>query len=187
MRLDHETAVRLRAAFPAALRGDVDLVLERLPTPTHAASADDVGDVNVSGERVSIPARVYLPASAFPQAGELDARRRRILACICTRDHDGRVRESAVREILPPRYGFEGPFIVQLLGEHVVEIAQVILANIDELRTPEFQTFILENEPFLARTRQRATSYWDCYYRQSWNRCADYPGVKALDKLAVVQ
>lgn len=73
MKLDDETAVRLRAAFPAALRDDVDAVLKRLPTPFHGVSADDVGAVKVSGEPVSIPSRVYLPASAlWPCPGLVD-------------------------------------------------------------------------------------------------------------------
>lgn len=187
MKLDDETAVRLRAAFPAALREDVDVVLKRLPAPFYGVSADDVGAVTLSGERISIPSRIYLPASALPQAVEFDARQRRVLACICTREHDGYLREAAVRGLLPPRHAFEAPFIVQLVGEYVVEIVQIIFAHIDELRTPEFRSFILENGPFLARTRERATSYWDCYYRQPWLRRADYPGLKVLEELAAAQ
>lgn len=183
MRLDPDTALRLRGAFPLAVRADVERVLERLPATRHPASTDDIGDVAVVGERVRIPYRVYVRGRRLLGAAGLDDRQRRILACIEARHDDGFVRAAAVARLLPPRDAFAVPFIVQLVGEYVVEIVQAIDAQLDKLDTPEVRAFVAENAAFVARTRRRATSYWACYYRGRWPRMAEYPGLVVLDAL----
>ena len=140
--------------------------------------------MTVHGELVRIPYRVYMPEGGAAQVDELSSTQQLVLACTSTRFHDGHVREMALRRLLPPAEAFVAPFIVQLVGEYVVEIVEMILDHVDELRTPEFRRFVEENQPFLARTRQRATSYWDCYYRGRWLRRVDYPGLRVLDALA---
>jgi hypothetical protein len=183
VQLDDETASRLRVAFPTHLRADVDLVVRRLPSPTYRPSTDDIGEVQVQGERVKIPYRIYIPEVGAVDGDELSSTQRLVLACIYTRHHDGHVREKALRQLLPPGEVFVAPFIVQLVGEYVVEIVKMIFDHVDRLKTPEFRRFVEENQPLLARTRQRATSYWDCYYRGQWLRRGDYPGLRVLDAL----
>lgn len=181
-----KTATRLRIAFPIDLRADVDFVLRQLPDPDHSPTPDDIGTVTVHSERVRIPYRVYLREVDLTQVGQLGDTQQRVLACIYTRNHEGRVRESALRRLLPPAEVFVAPFIVQLVGEYVVEIVEIIREHIDELQAPEFCGFLRENGPFLSRTRQRATSYWDCYYRDPWRSLADYPGMRVLDALGAL-
>lgn len=165
------------------MRDDVERVFERLPPTRHPASTDDIGDVEVVGERVRIPYRIYVRGSRLLGAAGLDDRQRRIQACIEKRHDDGYVRAAAVGGLLPPREAFEVPFVVQLVGEYVVEIVQVIHAHLGELDLPEVRAFVAENAGFVARTRRRATSYWDCYYRGRWPRMAEYPGLAVLDAL----
>ena len=183
MQLSDETASRLRGAFPARLRADVEFVVRRLPPPTHKPSTDDIGEVTVHGERVKIPYRVYIPEIRDVHVDEFSSTQRLVLACIYTRHHDGHARERALRQLPLPGDAFVAPFIVQLIGEYVVEIVEMILDQVDQVKTPEFRRFVEENQPFLARTRQRATSYWDCYYRGPWLRRVDYPGLRLLDAL----
>lgn len=48
--------------------------------------------------------------------------------------------------------------------------------------------FAQENPRFTATTRQRATSYWDCYHRSRYPRLQGYPAfaaLEAIDRLGV--
>lgn len=183
MHPDPDTADRLRGAFPLGAQADVERVLDRLPASRHPASTDDIGEVAVVGERVRIPYRICVRRRGLFGAAGLDDRQRRILACIETRHDDGYVRAAAVAALMPLREAFEVPFVVQLVGEYVVEIVQSIHAHLDELDTPEVRAFVVENAAFVARTRRRATSYWACYHRWRWPRMAEYPGLVVLDAL----
>jgi hypothetical protein len=57
----------------------------------------------------------------------------------------------------------------------------VIEANVAFLRQDSYVRFIAENPQFIALVRQRAISYWDCYFRATWHKTPDhvafpYPG-----------
>ena len=88
-----------------------------------------------------------------------------------------------MKELIPVRHDWEVPFVVQLVGEYVVEIIEVIESRLTDEQQPLFTAFVRENGVFIARTRQRLTSYWDCYYRRRWPRLADYPGMVVLTRL----
>ena len=49
-----------------------------------------------------------------------------------------------------------------------------------------FRPVLTANRPALHRLRQRATSYWNCYYRWDYPAAKDYPGMQVLDRLAEV-
>jgi len=61
------------------------------------------------------------------------------------------------------------PFVVQLLGEYVAEIAEVIEAHLGGLSRHLYAEFFRENPSFVALTQTRAMSYWNCYYRFPWH------------------
>ena len=46
-----------------------------------------------------------------------------------------------------------------------------------------FRAFARENPAFMATTRRRATSYWDCYYRMGFPTLQTYPAVFALNEI----
>jgi hypothetical protein len=77
------------------------------------------------------------------------------------------------------------PYVVQLLGEYVVEISSLILDRLTAQSSsswPAYREFFRANRAFMALTEQRAISYWSCYYRHDFAR-VEYPALVALDKL----
>jgi hypothetical protein len=81
------------------------------------------------------------------------------------------------------------PFVLQLLGEYIIEICEDIrrFAEVDLASRPawarEVRSFADENPDFIVLTQQRATSYWECYYRGPHLYRDTYPGLHALKML----
>ena len=73
--------------------------------------------------------------------------------------------------------------MVQLLGEYVIEIVEVIADAIRQETVQDLSDFARENPKFMAITRQRATSYWDCYFRCRFRSLQTYPAITALDAI----
>jgi len=74
-------------------------------------------------------------------------------------------------------------YVVPIIGEHVVEIAEQIDAALANADASAYRAFVRANPAFMTLTRQRVASYWDCYWRGRWPRRADYPGARALARL----
>jgi hypothetical protein len=134
---------------------------------------------------VEIPYRIYneLPVTDLAPEGSQVAV---AIDCLYTRHHDGYVRQRALRRLLTSEDLWTVPFVLQLLGEYVIEICEDIdrFAHGDLLRRPAmirgFHSFAENNHDFITLTRQRATSYWECYYRRAHLYQATYPGLRAL-------
>lgn len=111
------------------------------------------------------------------------------IACLYTRHHDGFVRQRALQRVLASDETWTIPFVVQLLGEYVIEICEDIRRyaetdlpqRLEMIR--ELQTFAADNHGFIVLTRQRATSYWQSYYRRPHLYRDSYPGLLALAML----
>ncbi|MFD0323257.1 hypothetical protein [Lysobacter gummosus] len=140
--------------------------------------------LSVNGELLSLPGRLYCPVDLLQRVVDRETGDARILAmCLGTRHWDGHVREAHLRRIVDLDRDWVVPFVVQLLGEYVVEIAQVIkeaLARVDQSR---YAAFARANPQFMELTRQRTVSYWDCYYRWIYKYLRDYPARAALDAI----
>jgi hypothetical protein len=151
------------------------LPLEALPKNAYSWNSFTV---RVNNESVSIPYRVYHnPASI--KTNELSGLQESLVDCILSRNHDGFVRQEYLARIVSSNYAWVPPFVIQLLGEYVVEILRVIEANLGNLDKALYAQFLRANLEFLALTEQRVISYWDCYYRFSCRK-EDYPGFRAL-------
>lgn len=181
---DVEDAKQIVRGFPVALRADAGAVASILPEPKHVLTAR-AQRLSVQGEEVEIAARIYNPEPSGSTVQRLSAAQRLIAACIYTRHHDGHVRESACAVLLPSAELWVVPYVVQLLGEYVVEISTLILERLtaqSSFSWPAYREFVRENSAFIALTEQRAISYWSCYYRHDFGR-RDYPALVALDRL----
>lgn len=75
------------------------------------------------------------------------------------------VGQKYLARIIPLAHAWIPPFVVQLLGEYVIEIIQLIERNLGSLDVNLYAQFLKSNPEFLALTEQRVMSYWDCYYR----------------------
>jgi hypothetical protein len=171
-------------AFPSELEADVLTVVAILPETRTALSVSYIGPVTLAGQPIQIPARLYHPEPPPADVDRLSPRQALILGCLYTRNHDGYVRERALREIIASHEPWVTPFVVQLLGEYVIQILYLLDQQLTEEHRPVYSAFLAENSAFFELTRQRVISYWDCYYRGEFPRRRDeYVGMRLLRRL----
>lgn len=171
---------QITSAFPKALRDDVLHVISVLPTPFHRSA----GTIRaaVGNEVLIIPYRVYYDQSAIA-SGSLTPLQQVVLSCVLTRHHDGFVREEHLARIIMCHQSWIPPIVIQLVGEYVVEILAAIHRNLASLDSGVYTTFLKDNVAFWQTTKQRVASYWNCYYRRTWGRRADYVGFQIIEYL----
>ena len=187
----------LARAFPARLAPVVTSVAQSLPAarlapsrPVTAGNSRPWATLVVDGEHVVIPYRVYNPAPPAHHASGLSRIEQAVTAAIYSRHHDGLVRQRALGTLLDLDEPWTAPFVVQLLGEYVIQIC----ADIEKFtRTalparPAMQNslpaFLRQNPCFAELTRQRAVSYWSRYYRTLHPSRDTYPALTALSRLS---
>ncbi len=180
--MDRTEEGRVRAAFPRYLEADVSAIFRILPAPIHETSSDDIGLINVGADAVSIPARVYFSEPAAADMEVLSERQRLITRCLLSRHHDGHVRERMVKHVLGYDETWTVPFVVQLVGEYVLEIIRRIEDGLRPEHQEPYGAFLRDNADFWARTRQRVVSYWNCYYRHEFPDRLDYPGMRLSER-----
>ncbi|MFC5830602.1 hypothetical protein [Nonomuraea insulae] len=146
-------------------------------------------DVAVRGQRLRIPYRIYEeppPPEMLDDFGEVA---RVVLDCLLTRHHSGYVRQQHAERVISIDVDWVVPFIVTLVGEYVIEIVDVVWAGLAELDTSgtwqqqRYGRFAAENPNFMTLMRQRAVSYWNCYYRWRFPDFSPYPGAQVLASL----
>jgi hypothetical protein len=177
---------RFRRAFPSTVRASLDPVFWAIPAAKHAPSPDDIGPLMLNGETLRIPYRVYATEPPAQLVSAFSDQQRIALRCLFTRHHSGFVRERTLREILqgdPPQWIY--PFAIQLLGEYVIEILEVLWTRRDLLHSEQCVTFLNDNPKFVALTKKRIISYWHCYFRSLSPRLVDYPGFRVADELGL--
>ncbi|MCT9084475.1 hypothetical protein [Streptomyces fulvoviolaceus] len=184
----------LVAAFPTRLARDVQSVLAVMPEARLAPMMPF--EVEVQGETVAIPSRIYNeePGADLerPLAG---GTQQVILHCLYSRHSDGRVRQRHLEQIVASGEPWVVPFVVQLAGEYVLEILEAIGRGLPELAVPGsaqrrlYGEFIARNPAFFARTERRVVSYWSGYYRWKYGAFGTYPGCVLLEtfRAAVVE
>jgi len=165
----------LANAFPPSLRDDALKAISILPQPSWNTGAFSV---SVSGETVSIPYRVYHdPALIDPS--RLTSVQIELVDCLLTRHHSGFIREKHLASILCANHEWVPPFLVQLVGEYVIEILHLVRRNLHHLDPQLYRAFLRGNPSFFALTKQRVISYWDCYHRSV--RREDYAGFQIVE------
>jgi hypothetical protein len=162
-------------AFPAGLRDDAMKVVSALPNPPHWAHSFSV---KVGEETVWIPYRIYHDPAQIDSAS-LSRTQRDLLACLLTRHHSGFTRAESLTKILGSNHQWVPPFIVQLVGECVIEIICTIRDNLDLLDAHTYREFLARNPAFYRTTKERVQSYWNCYYRGEHK--ADYAGFQIME------
>nr|WP_202455404.1 hypothetical protein [Streptomyces sp. SID8367] len=174
-------------AFPAELASDAEAVLSVMPASRlqpHASFS-----VIVEGQQVSIPERLYNDEPPANALASLSPRQRQLLHCLYSRHCDGMVRQRHLEKVVGYTDPWVVPFVVQLVGEYVLEILVVICDELRDLATPgtrghlAYGQFIVDNTAFFARTQRRVVSYWSCYYRGTYASFRGYPGCTLLDLL----
>ncbi|WP_088320678.1 hypothetical protein [Kineosporia sp. R_H_3] len=190
---DPELLTRFQTAFPVDISGDVKVALGVVPSSRSAWSTGPMvsaktidgdrlpADVHVHGQLLSLPARTYIDVAPPAARASLTSRQTDILGCVYTRHHDGFTRQEWLRRIIDSREEWTLPFVVQLVGEHVIEIVADIAQRLPDLADPASPTsglygrFLASNAQFWKLTTQRIGSYWDCYYRGRYPDPDHYP------------
>ena len=172
-------------AFPSYLKDQIYNINSKI---IFHADFNSIGDfyVKMGDEELQIPDRIYYEEPLKAIEDELTPIQKDILDCLYTRHHNGFVRETRLRRIIMSEHEWTIPFILQLLGEYVVEILYVIEENMNQFDSDRFRSFINNNRDFYFKTRQRVMSYWNCYYRGTFPNINDYVGYKIIkyqDKL----
>ncbi|MYT73793.1 MULTISPECIES: hypothetical protein [unclassified Streptomyces] len=183
----------LTAAFPTRLADDVRSVLGVMPEARFAPVMPF--EVEVQGETVAIPSRIYNEEPGVGSDGQLSETQQAILHCLYSRHHDGRVRQRHLERIVASGKPWVVPFVMQLAGEYVLEIIEAIGRGLPGLADPgsaqrrAYGEFIARNPAFFARTERRVVSYWSCYYRWKYGAFGTYPGYVLLEafRAAVVE
>jgi hypothetical protein len=138
--------------------------------------------VDVRGETVTIPWRIYHDEPVGGSEGSVTPTQQLILHCLYSRHSDGLVRQRHLEQIMESSKPWVVPFVVQLAGEYVLEILDAIGLGLPGLAVPGsaqralYGDFIVRNPEFFARTERRVVSYWSCYYRRRYGTFGTYPG-----------
>jgi len=170
-------------AFPSMLRAAVrDLLAGVSIGERHAPR--HVFEVNVDGEMLRIPYRLYYdPDRLRRELSNSQSAAKLILLCLGTRHYDGYLRQECLHELLKSKASWLTPYLLQLAGEYVVEIAAEVANAIGERHPATLRAFALDNPAYLATLDRRVTSYWSCYHRHAYPDRPGYPGAKVLASL----
>jgi len=197
VRYDPRVSESLVRAFPARLVSVVTNVAKLLPearlpparSVTEGRSRTWPGLV-VAGEPVMIPSRIYNPEPSPGFIAGLSHLEELVAAGIYSRHHNGFVHQRWLGTLLDADEPWVAPFIIQLLGEYVIEICRDI-ERFARLALPahsalhqHLAAFLNDNPCFAELTRQRAITYWDCYYRYQHPSQDTYPALVALSVLS---
>lgn len=161
-------------AFPSRVHGEVRIAISALPENQYRFHTFSV---LVEGESISIPYRIC-HNDTLVQSEKLSSLQKELIDCILTRHHDGFVRQRYLSRIIKSNHRWVPPFVVQLLGEYVIEIIRVMEENLGNLDASIYAEFLQSNPRFLNLTEQRVISYRHCYYRTL--KREEYSGFRVL-------
>jgi hypothetical protein len=183
--LTQDARLRIRHSFPAVLWPDADVAISYLEPlyedPAWSVSPDSIGPILLNAEQLSIPFRVYLLDPEPDRLSALTNIQQLIINAILSRSSNGFVREKCVRELLRSDEPWIPPFVLQLVGEYVLQIIRVVQDHSAVLKGSEYRRFIIDNPSFFQLLKQRITSYWNCYYRAMFPRLRDYPAFQIAE------
>ncbi len=170
-----------RAAFPVANWDMAEEAIRHLRPWVDDTYRQRSTGFDVLGQSVRLPTRLHFK-SLPPVDGGLSSLPIPAL-CLVSRATDGFLRQRAAEAIVNVQSGWVAPFIATLLGDYVVEIADVICEGVPGFDQALYANFVRENRTAVRTIRARATSYWAAYYRDRFPDRRDYPALKALHQI----
>ena len=187
---------RLLKSFPPELKTDVESVVKILPLAKNDVKLCD-GQVHkvenlihqteltikLNGELLTIPYRLYFDEPDIDSENDLTDRQKIILNCIFLRHHNGYLRERRLNNLVDKNEKWIIPFTIQLLGEYVFEILEVLDEHINEKTINDYYSFTVENPKYWQQTESRLISYWNEYYRRKFPKLKEYLGTELVKRL----
>ena len=187
---------RLLQSFPTELKSDVETVVKILPLRKNDIKLCD-GQVHhvdnlihsteltikLNGEQLTIPYRLYFDEPDIEYEDSLTDRQKTILNCIFLRHHNGYLRERKLKNLTDKNGYWVIPFTIQLLGEYVFEILEVLDKHINQKSLDNYNAFIEENPKYWQQTESRMISYWNEYYRRRFPKLKEYLGTALVNRI----
>ena len=171
------------AAFPFERRAAAEEAAQALKPFVDPSYRQSSVQAQILGRNVSIPRRIhFLPGLDLRKSSDRD-KRWLAIHCLCTRSTDGFLRQQMLRAILPGTDPVAIPFIALLAGEYVVEIINDIVLALPTMDHATYANFVRENRPLMLTLKAKATSYWDCFYREQFPQRSNYPGLAFLHEI----
>ena len=153
-------------AFPSSLNADIEEILSVLGFSGSYTFSSDSQIVNLDNENLSIPYRIYFDEPNSRDEQKLSEQQKNILNCFYTRHHNGLVRQRRLELLLDKTDYFITPFVLQLLGEYVLEILFIIDTCINEKTIENYRRFMNDNKVYFQQIESKVVSYWNVYYRR---------------------
>ena len=189
---EKETIIK---AFPAALRQDVETVIEALPFDhnvllrfNQVVKVDnlihpDLQKIYLDKEALEIPSRIYFNEPLLDKENKLTDLQKNILNCLYLRHHNGIIRQKRLKLLLDKNDYFIIPYKFDLLGEYVIEILDDLQKHITTDSVHSFAKFAVENEKYFIKAESRMANYWNVYYRWKSQKLRNYIGRQNIDKV----
>jgi hypothetical protein len=187
---------KLRDAFPKTMRSDLEAVLSILPfddnnvkrTGQQIIKVDNLIfqtslTVYLDSELLCIPYRIYFNEPDIEQENELTDIQKTILNCIYLRHFDGYLRQRRLENLIDKNDNWIIPFTIQLLGEYVFEILEVLDRHINDKTIDSYVKFIRENPKYWEQTESRMISYWNEDYRRQYPKLKIYLGRQLANRI----
>ena len=169
-------------AFPKSIEKDVEEVISLLSQRMFEIHPEVVHDVILNNEKLSIPERLYFDEIDNEERALSDLQNV-ILNCLYLSNQNGYIRQRRLEKLNGKNEYFIMPFVVQVLGEYVVEILEVLEKQINENTMYNYHNFINENPSLWQKTEKRIVSYWNAYYRREYPKLKDYVGAKIIKRI----
>ncbi len=167
-------------AFPARLAEYIENSVRLLTPGQLHPSSEMVISVRVAEELLHIPYRTYYDKQQLLNCMDSPNEIGAIALCLGTRHYDGFMREKCLHRLLTYDRDWIAPFVLQLLGEYVIEVIQPIHEQFMAGVETKYIVFFRQNPAYCQYLEQRAISYWNEYYRSRYHKPRDYPAVRAL-------
>ncbi|WP_156121599.1 hypothetical protein [Alistipes sp. ZOR0009] len=187
---------RLLKSFPSDLAADLKAVISILPLNQNSIKLCDGNipyikdlinsesiNILLNGENLLIPHRIYFDEPDVYFENQLNRKQKIILNCIYLRHHNGYIRESRLKDLNEANEYWSIPFTIQLLGEYVFEILEVLDKHINNDTLENYCKFIEENPKYWKKTESRMISYWNEYYRYVFPKLKKYKGFELVKRI----
>jgi|TARA_B110000093_G_C12731035_1_gene310342 hypothetical protein len=182
------------------LKQEKTTILQSFPSECQKELKELLNEISIQSEHVcnqtfrvnkslQIPGRIYWEEHKLLEPTNLSELKSCLLSCILTRHHNGYTREKHLKNIITSKLDWTAIFILQLCGEYVIQILDIIYSNLNPDLITKLKTQIEKDPKFWELTKSRITSYWDCYYRKKDNKSVlgylkkDYVGFKIIQAL----
>ena len=141
------------------------------------------------GATLIVPDRVYYSVWAIGLAMRRPGDTAVVAACLGSRSHNGYVRQRSIERLLQVYRPWAVPYLVEALGDYVLEILQVLQGQIPGSHEQDFAEYLIANEARFIYLSRRCVSYWKAFdgeqiiVRPIFSRWLSYPGAQLITEL----